>query len=108
MIKIRFSHRYNKMPGTYSRSKLLAVIPVRLEDLPEPLLAYDTAYFEGGNLKYYPLPMRGDYMILMLQSRSGHLRTTIRSQRGKGGADKLAYYRSHVGEVVECVISEEG
>ena len=105
MITIKFSHLYNKMPRDYQHSKLLEVLPIKLEDLSLDFLLYDTSYNEGGEEKQYALPKKGNYMILMLQAGSGNgeLWTTIRSQWGKAG-NKLEYYQGMVGEVVECQI----
>lgn len=104
--QIRFSHFYEKMPRDYEKSKLLAVLPVRLEALGPDFILYDTTYHEDGRDQQYPLPAKGDYMILLLQAGSGcgHLWTTVRSQKGKGGRDKLAYYRSMIGEVFVCEV----
>ena len=99
---IKFSHIYNKFPRDFQHSKLLEVIPVNLENLSLDFILYDTSYNEGGEERQYPLPEKGKYMILMLLSPSGCLWTTIRSRWG-GGRDKLAYYKEHVGEVVECL-----
>jgi len=103
MITVRFSHRYFKFPRDYQQSKLLDVLPVKLEDLSLDFILYDTAYEEAGEIKYYPLPKKGNYMILLLQAGSGKgkLWTTIRSQWGKSG-NKLDYYRGKIGEVCEC------
>ncbi|MCK9571074.1 hypothetical protein M0R72_19150 [Candidatus Pacearchaeota archaeon] len=101
---IKFSHFYTKMVRDYQQSKLLDVLPVKLEDLSPDFLLYDTAYEEAGEIKYYPLPKNGNYMVLLLQAGAGKgkLWTTIRSQRGKFGIDKMQYYRDHIGEVCEC------
>ena len=105
MIKIKFSHRYNKQPRDFQTSKLLDVLPVRLEDLSLDFILYDTAYLDGGESKNYPLPAKGAYMVLLLMSQSGCLWTTIRSRWG-GGRDKMLYYGSHIGEWVECEVNE--
>lgn len=104
MIKIKFSHRYNKQPRDFQLSKLIDVLPVKLEDLSLDFILYDTSYLDGGESKNYPLPAKGAYMILLLLTQSGHLWTTIRSQRGTAGLDKLAYYRGKIGEWVECEV----
>lgn len=105
-LKINFSHHYAKMPYGFQESKLLDVLPIRLEDLSPEFLRYDTSYLDGGEEKQYQLPISGKYMILLLQANSGAgpLWTTVRSQKGRGGLDKMSYYRSHVGETFECVI----
>lgn len=104
---IKFSHVYNKMPRDFQHSKLLDVLPVRLEDLSQDFLQYDTTYLDGGEERQYPLPAKGAYMILLLQAGFGHgqLWTTIRSQWGKTG-NKLEYYKSHIGKAVDCVVVE--
>lgn len=103
---IKFSHIYNKMPRDFQHSKLIEVLPVDLADLSLDFILYDTSYNEGGEERQYPLPEKGEYLVLLLQAGSGHgqLWTTIRSRWG-GGRDKLAYYRGHVGEVCECRLS---
>jgi len=103
---INFSHKYNKMPVGFQSSKLLEVLPIRLEDLSPEFLRYDTSYLDGGEEKQYPLPKTGAYMILLLQASSGAgpIWTTIRSQ---WPASKLDYYRGHIGDVFECKITEK-
>ena len=107
MPQIKFSHKYNKFPQGFAKSRLIEVIPVNLEDLGTNFRIYDTQYTEGPVISWYPLPLKGKYMILMLYSEGGHLWTTIRSQRGMKGIDKLAYYRSHIGEVFDCEVIKE-
>ena len=102
MIKIKFSHLYNKMKPGYEHSKLVEVLPVKLEDLSHDFRQYDTSYLDGGEEKQYALPENGDYMILLLLSGSGCLWTTIR----RVTPEKIAYYRKHIGECVECVVND--
>ena len=104
-LRINFSHHYAKMPHGFDSSKLLDVLPIRLEDLPSDFILYDTSYLDGGEQKQYALPKTGAYMILLLQacSGAGPLWTTIRSQ---WPPEKLDYYKSHIGEVFECRITE--
>ena len=105
---IKFSHAYDKMPAGYCLSKLLDVLPVRLEDLSQEFLKYDT-FIDGD--EYYKLPAKGDYMILMLRSTAiedeagdivepSQLWTTIRRRTPK----KEKYYRNLIGQVMECKI----
>ena len=105
MRQIKFAHRYLKFPRDYQQSMLLDVLPVRLQDLSPQFLAYDTSYEENGEIKHYPLPKSGNYMILLLQAGSGHgqIWTTIRSQWGKSG-DKLKYYQGLIGQEMECKV----
>lgn len=105
-FRINFSHHYHKMPYGFESSKLLDVLPIRLEGLSPAFLRYDTSYLDGGEEKQYQLPKTGAYMILLLQASSGAgpLWTTIRSQ---WPPEKLEYYRGHIGEVFECRITEK-
>jgi hypothetical protein len=104
-LRINFSHKYNKMPYGFESSKLLDVLPIRLEDLSLDFILYDTSYLDGGEEKLYALPAKGAYMILLLQANSGAgpIWTTIRSQ---WPPEKLEYYRGKRGEVFECQITE--
>ena len=104
-LRINFSHHYTKMPYGFDSSKLLGVLPVRLEDLSPDFLRYDTSYLDGGGETQYKLPKTGNYIILLLLacSGAGPLWTTIRSQ---WPPEKMDYYKSHIGEVFECIILE--
>lgn len=57
-LKINFSHHYAKMPYGFQESKLLDVLPTRLEDLSPEFLRYDTSYLDGGEEKQYQLPKK--------------------------------------------------
>jgi hypothetical protein len=107
MTIIKFSHRYKKFPRDYQRSKLLDVIIVKLEDLSSSFREYDTRFEAAGVTDFYPLPARGEYMLLLLQAGEGcgQLWTTIRSRWGGKGNDKYQYYKSKIGEVVECLVA---
>jgi hypothetical protein len=107
MTKIKFSNLYLKMPRDFQLSKLLEVVPIKLEEMSEEFREYDTLFFEReGEVGYYSLPTKGEYMILLLQAGSGRgqLWTTIRSRWGGNGNDKYEYYKSKIGEEVECQI----
>lgn len=97
-LVIKFSHKYNKMPEGFEHSKLLDVLLVPIQELSKQFLEYDTTY-EGGN---YPLPKKGMFMILLLQSEKAHLWTTIR----RSTKWKLAYYSAHIGDTFECIITD--
>jgi hypothetical protein len=106
-LKIKFSHTYTKAPVGYERSQLMAVLNTKLEDLGLDFILYDTEYFvhDGtGKVDYYPLPKKGDYMVLLLRSKTGYgeLWTTIRRRTPK----KEAYYRSKIGSVFDCIVEE--
>jgi hypothetical protein len=99
MITIRFSHHYCKRPPGFERSILQDAIEIRLEEMSEAFRKYDTRITGGG---HYPLPAQGEYLLLMLLSDGGHLWTTIR----RSTPDKLAYYRSHIGDQAKCEVLE--
>jgi len=98
MISIRFSHKYVKMPQDFEISTLTSVENVNLEYLDPAFLERDTAIVGGG---HYPLPKKGRYMILWLESPSGAVWQTIRPWN----PGKEKYYESHIGELVRCLIS---
>lgn len=98
--RIKFSHVYRKMPRDFEDSILLDVLPVRLEGLSGPFKDFDTEIVDG---THYPLPKKGDYLLLILKTCLWNMMfTTIR--RAKPG--KLEYYRGLIGERVKCVVEE--
>jgi hypothetical protein len=105
MKTIKFSRMYNKFPRDYQYSMLLDVIPIKLEDMSREFLDYDTAYEQEGETKYYDLPGKGEYMILMLRAGSGkgQLWTTIR----KLTLTKYDYYLDQIGSVLKCSYTPE-
>ena len=98
MPVIRFSHTYSKIPPRPDPSTLLEVFVVDRCDLHDGFVEYDTHIVAGGN---YPLPS-GKVLVLLLQSESGALWTTIR----RFTDDKCEYYRGLRGKTVEIVIDE--
>ena len=107
MAKIKFSHRYAKMPEhvSHSTTRLLDVLKTNYKELSPEFRVYDTEYDNG----YYELP-KTDLLILILISyipnASGganeHLWTTIRRQT----PEKESYYRGLRGQIVEIEINE--
>lgn len=105
MILIKFSHEYAKFPDGFEESELLDVLPVKLESLSRRFLEYDTTYIDhkAGEIKHYPLPKKGDYLLLLLQSTDANhpgLWTTLRRRTPA----KEAYYRGHIGEMCTCKV----
>jgi hypothetical protein len=97
---IVFSHRYCKMPPGYSESELLQVFKVDVHTLSDQFIKWDTKTCDD---KFYALPESGSVLVLILRARStGLMWTTVRRSTDY----KEAYYRSHVGEYVECVVTE--
>lgn len=105
MITIKFSSYYMKLPPRFEESVLLQVLPVELGDLSNSFREYDTMMENGLE---YDLPRYGKYIILFLAPTANPfcLFTTVRSATTRDGKDKLKYYRSHIGEVVRCVVEE--
>ena len=108
MNKIKFSHKYFKMPAAYETSKLSEVLIIDESDISESFREYDTCYenFDkdtGYALKpeCYPLP-KGKLILLLLiaNSGSGWLWCTMR----RWTPEKEKYYRSIRGQNVEIVI----
>jgi hypothetical protein len=107
--EIRFSHRYMKFFGSIRRSDgpdtfsavLLSIFPVKIETLSEAFIQYDAAYLEGDKVKHYPLPKKGDYLLLLLRTRDGLITTLRRRTR-----NKEAWYRSLIGSTCICRIEE--
>jgi len=102
MIKIKFSHKYFKMPAGFEQSTLIQVINIDKDEISDSFYDYDTTYATGFNeIARYPLPS-GRLIILLLKSNAGLLWTTIR----RWTPEKEQHYRRHVGQVVECEVTE--
>ncbi len=77
MLKIKFSHQYEKLREAGRRAILIAAIPYRIDDTtPKEFLGYDTRYATG----YYQLNP-GHYVLLLFLGDFG-LFTTIRPRKG--------------------------
>ena len=75
--------------GFCEKLYLLDVINIKLEDLSESFLDYDTD--EGT----FDLPKKGDYMMLLFKKdTTTHLMTTLRRRT----PDKEKYYRENIGQ----------
>lgn len=101
MNKIKFSHKYFKMPKPIaSRScnsaMLLAVLNTTKDQLKEEFIHYDTLAVTGDK---YELP-EGRLMVLLLLS--SELWTTVR----RWSPEKEKYYKSKIGEIFEIEISD--
>lgn len=112
MPKIKFSRYYPKLMNMQSEeplfienAMLLAVLDVRLEDLPEPLLQYDTHFVDASfDDDYFPLPCKGDYLLLLFTKFGMRdIFTTLRRSTPR----KREYYRGLIGKEFEVVIKEE-
>lgn len=101
MAKIKFSHRYQKMPHGFERSQLLEVLIADKNDLSESFKNYDTFYHQG----FYELP-KGKLLILLLRSQSSHYPDSLWTTVRRWTPEKEAYYRRMRGEVFDIVIEE--
>jgi hypothetical protein len=86
---ITFSHKYEKLKDLNNNDsiKLLEVINVKLENLSNCFLTYDT---DG----VYKLPKKGNYLMLIFEKGLGDIFTTLRSYSDA----KERYYTSNIGE----------
>jgi hypothetical protein len=50
---------------TVGTAILVSMNKIRLEDLPEEFLDWDTEYYDGGVVRRYSLPQKGDYLLLL-------------------------------------------
>jgi len=98
--RIKFSHHYTKFPKDFEDCNLLGVLPIKLENLSGPFRDFDTETING---EHYPLPAKGDYLLLILRTILGNaMFTTIR----RSTPEKLKYYQSLVGYRVKCIVEE--
>lgn len=102
MAKIKFSHRYQKMPPGFERSQLLEVLIADKNDLSEPFKNYDTFYHTG----FYELP-KGKLLILLLRTQSGRYANSLWTTIRRWTPEKEAYYHKMRGEIFDVVIEED-
>ena len=102
-MKIKFSHLYDKLldstGAAIKTALLLDVIPINLEDRSTEFLKYDT---EGK----YPLPKKGNYLMLIFQKGekpASNIFTTLRRETSQ----KFEYYCKAIGEWFEVEINIE-
>lgn len=106
MAKIKFSHKYEKMPEDTNNTRLLEVFKTHYNNLSRHFVVYDTEYLCG----YYELPKTELLVLILISSEENasgglneHLWTTIR----RWTPEKEAYYRRMRGEIFDIVIEEE-
>lgn len=104
MNKLKFSYDYPKlfMAGIIHKSRvnLLDVIPIKLEDLSDNFKKYDTRLVPLN--EYYPLPKKGNYLLLIFLNPNNGIFTTLR----RSTPSKLKYYRSQIGQNFEVTTGE--
>ena len=108
MQTIKFSHEYYKMPQFInektSSTIIIGVEKQRIEKIDSTFLHYDTVFnIRGGVEEYFPLPKKGDVLIIFLFSFNlgeRHIWTTIRRWTPR----KEAYYKDLIGQRVRIEI----
>jgi hypothetical protein len=109
----KFSHHYYKLPEGVKAARLIAVEKVKLENQTQAFLQYDTFYptklkagegvLEVPTSAYYPLPEKGDYLLLCFISESGAFFTTLR----RWLPFKEEHYRAAIGSTEKIIVKEE-
>lgn len=96
---IKFSRKFAKIRGV-TRAKLVAVLDVKIEELPLAFLEYDT---DGG--MYDRLPKKGEFLMLMFTKGDSreNLFTTLR----RSTPEKRRYYRNQIAREFDLLVEEE-
>lgn len=104
MNKIKFSHMYQKLRQIDKTNPvtLIHVMPVKLSDLSDDFIEYDTLYYEKAIKKNYPLK-DGNYLLLFFIDTHSRLFTTIRRSTPKNNE----YYMTAIGSRFELVINDK-
>jgi hypothetical protein len=104
--KITFSHNYPKLWGQKS-AELLAVRELKFpEDKNKDLIFYDTQYAKKYGIDYYPL-RNGDYIQLIFIGDKHIPFCTLRPKYSRWQTDKLAYYKSKIGQEFNIIIEDK-
>lgn len=102
MNNIKFSHNYPKL-WNQEEAKLLDVIKLIAQTLPEELIQYDTYYFDDKKIiRNYKLPDRGFLLQLIFIGNKAIPFCTIRRHTEK----KEIYYKSKIGERFNIIIKK--
>jgi hypothetical protein len=94
MYKIKFSHVYKKLTYPFceeshvEKATLLEVLPVELEKLSKTFIDYDT------DKGVYPLPKKGQYILLLFQKGEYGIFPTMRRYT----PNKWKYYKDRIGK----------
>ena len=102
MNKIRFTHKYPKLPDEKTAT-LVYVGDLMREEQTEAFIEYDTKINDS---EYYPLRTHVKYLLLLFKTPKGAYFTTIRSKIGRYNRDKENYYKSNLWKDFEIVIGE--
>lgn len=96
-MKIKFSHKYFKMPKSFDNSFLLDVWIQNIEDMSKEFLHHDTHHSKG----WYKLPKKGKYLVLFIRSGKT-MWATLRRWTPK----KEKYYKGLIGRAIEIEITK--
>lgn len=107
--KIKFSHRYYKMPIQEAiKSGKHTIIGIQIHEdiykLPEEFLHYDASFWNGKETEEYPIPLGKGIVIFIFSSHDNdfELWTTIR----RWTPEKQKYYEGLKGKEVEIIIEK--
>lgn len=107
MKTIKFSHRYEKMPYEPKTAVLIGVEALDVKELPPDFLDFDTQYRDKQGMQNYPLPKKGEVIVLFLWGKCDNglhfLFTTIRRMNEM----KWDYYHDSIGETFVIEIKPE-
>ncbi|MBE7413393.1 MAG: hypothetical protein HS129_15255 [Leptospiraceae bacterium] len=111
MNKIKFSHTYMKLfeydEIPVKEAQLLEVLNIELEKLSGYFITYDTIFWDEGEMHpdLYPLPEKGDYLLLIFEKISAPNRDIFTTLR-RYTQEKEKYYRDSIGKVFDVVIQK--
>jgi len=110
--RIRFSHKYFKMPESFffkdreAKSFLIGISVCDISQLPKEFLDWDTEYDSGNGLAYYKLPKGKVLMLIIFTKQENSVSecwTTIRSHNPQ----KEEYYRNLIGQEFKIEVENE-
>lgn len=112
MKKIKFSHEYYKLlgiryNGVDNIATLLEVVDINLEDLSDTMRRYDTCYSENNDNKYYPLPKKGKYLLLIFVMNGSFYTMGVFTTIRRNTPQKRDYYKSCIGQYFEIILTKE-
>lgn len=101
--RIKFAHRFLKMPDLTPPTYLIGVAVGNYADFPNTFVDYDTAYFsvEKDKMCYYEIPDEGECLMLILMTGS-RIWTTLRDWT----LDKECGFRRNIGHEMEIIIEQ--
>lgn len=109
MPKIRFSHKYYKMPTQEAIEKgKHTLIGIQIHEdiykLPEEFLHYDASFWNGKETEEYPIPLGKGIVIFIFTCYESENKVWTSIRRWTPWKEK--YYRDLKGKEVEIVIEK--